>query len=254
MFIDAHCHLDHPYFEDKIKDVVLRASKAGVSKIVTNGIDKHTNRLALGYAEQFEIVDCCLGIFPPDHMKLEAERLGRHFEEFSIDGEITWISKQKFLAVGEVGMDFKGEHDAGMQEELFVKMIKMAKKLDKAVVVHSRKAEKACIELLEKLEAKKVVMHCFSGKKNLVKQIEENKWMMTVPTCVVRSEQFQSLVRNVDINQLLCETDAPFLSPYPGKQNEPSYVVEAYRKIAELKGMVVEEVQKNVFVNYKRFF
>jgi TatD DNase family protein len=97
-------------------------------------------------------------------------------------------------------------------------------------------------------------MHCFSGKKNLVKQIAENKWMMTVPTCVVRSEQFQSLVRNVDINQLLCETDAPFLTPYPGKQNEPAFVVEAYEKIAELKGMVVEEVKKNVFVNFGKFF
>ena len=88
MFIDAHCHLDHPYFEDKIKDVVLRAEKASVSKILTNGVDPMTNRLALGYSEQFKPVECCLGIFPPDNMKLEAERLGRHYEDFSVDFDV----------------------------------------------------------------------------------------------------------------------------------------------------------------------
>ena len=97
-------------------------------------------------------------------------------------------------------------------------------------------------------------MHCFCGKKSLVKRITENGWFLTIPTSVVRSEQFQANARNVPITQLFCETDSPYLGPYKGKWNEPAYVIESYRKIAELKKMDIIEVVNNIYSNWQKVF
>ena len=251
MIIDVHCHLDLCKGIDKVID---RAKKARVIKIIANGIDFDSNRKCIALAKKYDIVECALGIYPKDKLEEECKEMGRKWIDFDVDKEIEWIRKQKPVAIGEIGMDFKGEADKIKQYEIFKKMIKLAKELDIPVIVHSRKAEKEVIEVLEEEKAKKVVMHCFSGKKKLVERIAKNKWMFSIPTNVVRTEQFQDIVKNVDINQLLCETDAPYLSPFKDKKNESSYVVESYKKIAEIKGMTLEEVEKNVFMNYKKLF
>ena len=133
-------------------------------------------------------------------------------------------------------------------------MINLAEELRKPIVVHSRKAEQKCIEILEGSNLKKVVMHCFSGKKPLVKRIAGNGWFLTVPTIVVRSFQFQDIARNVPLMQLFCETDSPYLSPYKEQMNEPSFVVESYKKIAEIKNMDINEVMNNIYMNWQKVF
>ncbi len=254
LFADAHCHLDYPSFKEDIEPIILRAKQAGVVKVVTQGIDFNSNRKAVELSKRFEIVKAALGIYPPEALKAECKAIGRVWKELDIDEEIRWIRKQKFLAVGEIGMDFKGEFDTQKQEELFRKMISLAREMGKAVIIHSRKAEKEVIDVLEDEGYNKVVMHCFCGKKKLAEKIRGNNWFVTIPTNVVKSEQMQELVRMIDINHLLCETDAPFLSPFTGKRNEPAFVIEAYKKVAELKGMTLEDVSSNIFMNYKRVF
>ena len=101
---------------------------------------------------------------------------------------------------------------------------------------------------------KKVVMHCFSGKKSLVRKIADNGWFLTIPTIVTRSQQFQEIAKNTSINQLFCETDSPYLGPFKDKWNEPAFVVESYKKIAEIKGMDLTEVANNIFMNWPRVF
>ena len=97
-------------------------------------------------------------------------------------------------------------------------------------------------------------MHCFTGKKSLVKRIRDNGWFMTIPTCAVRSQQFQDITKEVPLNQLLCETDAPYLSPYKGKRNEPAFIIESYKKIAEIKRMELNEVANNIWMNWQKTF
>ena len=162
-------------------------------------------------------------------------------------------NRNEIIAISEVGLDFVDGEDR-QQIKDFEKMIRLAEKLKKPIVVHSRKAEQKCIEILESSKLKKIVMHCFCGKKSLVKRIADNGWFLTAPTIVVRSQQFQDIVKNVSISQLFCETDSPYLSPYKKEWNEPAFVIESYNKIAELKQMDINEVINNIFMNWQKAF
>ena len=257
LLIDVHTHLDHPLLINKIDDVVKRAKKVGLKHIITNGINPETNRICLELSKRFDIVKCAMGLYPRSALKKEMES-GEYplkFSDFDIDGEIDFIRKNKnnIVAISEVGIDFVNGEDK-QQIEDFEKMIKLAEELKKPIVVHSRKAEQKCIEILESSSLKKIVMHCFSGKKSLVKRIADNGWFLTVPTIVVRSQQFQDIVKNVPLTQLFCETDSPYLSPFKEQWNEPAYVVESYKKIAELKQMDINEVVNNIYMNWQKVF
>ncbi|MBI2657176.1 TatD family hydrolase [Candidatus Woesearchaeota archaeon] len=257
LLIDVHSHLDHPLLISKIDEIVHRARDAGLKHIITNGINPETNRICLELSKKYDIVKCGMGIYPRDALKKEAETGEAQLKvgDFDIDEEISFIkeNKENIAAVSEVGLDFvNGE--SRQQIEDFEKMIKLAEELKKPVVIHSRKAELKCIEMLESSANKKIVMHCFSGKKSLVKRIAGNGWFLTVPTTVVRGFQFQDIAKNVPITQLFCETDSPYLDPYKEQVNEPAFVVESYKKIAEIKGMDINEVINNIYMNWQKVF
>jgi len=131
-------------------------------------------------------------------------------------------------------------------------MLALAEKLGKPVVIHSRKAEHDTIEMIKSTKLKKVVMHCFCGKKSLVKKIIDNGWFLTAPTSITRSTQFQENIMLCPITQLFVETDAPYLSPYKDKRNEPGFIIESYKKIAEIKNMEISEVINNLWMSWQR--
>ena len=257
LLVDVHTHLDHPLLINKIDGIIQRAKNAGLSHVVTNGINPETNRICLELSKKYDIVECAMGLYPRDALKKESENSeGKiYVSDFDVDEEIDFIRKNKndIITISEVGLDFvNGE--SKQQIDDFEKMIKLAEKLKKPIVVHSRKAELKCIEMLESSKNKKIIMHCFSGKKSLVKRIADNGWFLTVPTIVVRSQQFQDIAKNVPISQLFCETDSPYLSPYKGQWNEPAYIIESYKKIAEIKQMDVNEVVNNIYMNWQTVF
>ncbi len=244
MLIDAHCHLD--LFDDK-KKIVNNAREANVGIILANGINPQTNRIVLELAREYKEVKAVCGIYPIDCLGLN---------EKEIDEEIKFIikNKEKIIAIGEVGIDLKESSDLDRQKKNFIKFIELAMKLDKPVVVHSRKAEEDCIEILEEMNVKKVVMHCFSGKKKLAQRIIKNGWTLTIPTAVKNSVQFQDTIKITPIEQLLCETDSPFLHPDKKFPNEPANVVESYKKISEIKKLSLKEVETQLEKNYRRMF
>jgi TatD DNase family protein len=252
MLVDVHCHLDFEGLRERIDEVIENAKKAGVKSIITSGVNFETNKLALEYAEKYDIVKASFGLYPPDAL----EREGLAGQEIDIDKQLKFLeeNKDKFIAIGEIGLDLHSGKDLERQEEAFKKILKLAKKLDKPVLIHSRKAEERTIEILEELEMKKVIMHCFCGKKSLVKRAYENKYFFSIPCIVTKLQQFQNMVDLVDINHLLTETDAPFLSPYKDQKNEPAFITETIKKIAEIKKMDQEEVKKNIWMNYQRLF
>jgi TatD DNase family protein len=256
--VDAHCHLEHPDFSDDIDQVIERAKAAGVTHIITNGVDPRTNRLALALSKKYDIVQLSMSIYPPDALANEVAsgEFSMKTGPFDIDEEIKFIGshKEDIIAVGEAGLDFATGDRPDEQKEIFRRMIALAIKLDKPIVVHSRKAERDAVEILEESGVKRVMMHCFHGKFKLVERIIENGWYITIPTNVVRSEHFQKIVKEIDISRLLTETDAPYLSPFKDKRNEPAFITESIKKIAELKGMDQEEVKNNMFLNFQRLF
>ena len=242
-YIDAHCHID---VYDDIDKVVENAKKVDVNIIVNNGLDVKTNRKTLALSKKFPEIKAALGFYPIDALKVNDEE---------IDKEIDFIREHKdeIVAIGEVGMDFKyDQENKERQKKIFSKFINLAKELDKPIMVHTRKAEIECIELLEEMKAKKVILHCFTGKKKYIERIKKNKWYMTISTSVVYSEQFQEFVKMMPLDLLFCETDSPFNHPFREEKNEPSTIPEAYKKIAELKGMTLEEVRNNIYMNWQR--
>src|SRR3989344_5317072 len=249
MFIDLHCHLDSRFFPlNEVEKVVSRARKAGVEIILANGINVKENREVLKLSSRFEEIKACLGIHPTDIDKLT---------DAEIDKEIKFIeaNKDKIIAIGEVGLDFKEEDiDKERQMKVFEKFVKLAIKLDKPIIVHSRKAERECIEILEKLKCGKVVMHCFSGRRSLFSRIIDNGWFVTIPASIKYNAQFQLLASLMPLDRIFCETDSPFLHPDKGEKNEPAFVVEGYKKIAEIKELSVGEVEKKIEKNFRKLF
>lgn len=246
MFIDVHCHLDY-FPEDKLKSIIEKAKKADVKTIITNGVNPQTNRKSLDLAAKYKEVKPALGLYPIEAIALS---------ENEINNELEFIknSKNKILAIGEVGLDFKETEEKEKQTQVFKKIIQLAQKINKPLIIHSRKAEAECISLLEEAKAKKVIMHCFSGKKSLLEKIKNNKWHISIPANITFSEHFQYAVKMFPIEQLLCETDSPFLHPFKEQNNEPVNVIESYKKIAEIKGLSLNETERFIENNYKKLF
>ncbi len=259
MYIDVHAHLD-PYFykEEEIDAVIKRAEKNNVKIIIANGVNKEANRHVLALAKKYQLVKAALGIYPYEALldDLEAGHYSKEAVLFEIEEELAFIRKHKkdIVALGEVGIDKKTERKTTKQYEVFEKIIALAQDIDKPLIVHSRKAEEEVVDILEKHQVKKVIMHCFSGKKKLWVRIKENGWYCSIPTNCVRSDHFQQLIAFLPLTQLFAETDSPFLGPVKEERNEPANVVETYKVIAKVKKLELQEVENALFQNWQRLF
>lgn len=247
MFIDIHNHIDF-YRDDEIKGIIDRAKKTRVGIILINGVKPENNRRILELTKKYKEVKMSWGIYPIDALKMNDKQ---------IDDEIDFLNanKKEIRAIGEVGLDYKeDEKEHERQKEILRKIVSVALELDKPLIIHSRKAEKETIELLEEMKAKKVVMHCFNGNLKLVERIISNKWHLTIPTNVVFAEHFQRVIALCPIEQLFCETDSPYLHPRKERNNEPANIIESYKKIAEIKSLDLKDVENKIEDNYKRVF
>jgi TatD DNase family protein len=260
--IDIHAHLDHARFRKDLDKVIERAGKANVI-IITSGVNPTTNRTALEIADKHkDIVKVSFGLYPLDALAKELESgeasgFPRDTEPFNLEEELKFIeeNKDKCVAIGECGLDYNwvtGKEEE--QKEIFDKIVKFAIKINKPLVIHSRKAEADAIEILEKNNAKQVVMHCFSGRKNLITRCINNKWFLSVPPVITRLQHFQTLVELAPIEQLLTETDAPYLSPVQGERNEPANVQVTIREIARIKNLPEEKVAEIIWENAGKLF
>jgi TatD DNase family protein len=254
--IDVHAHLSYKGLVERLDEVIDKCRNAGIKVIITQGTEPESNRKSLEYAQKYNIVKPALGFYPT------------HFAEYSeeeIKKEFNFIRNNECIAIGEVGLDyFRGrnpEHKKPLTIEAKELMIKYFKELiqisidkDIPIIVHSRKAEEDTIIALEEMNAKKVVMHCFSGKKKFVQRIIDNGWYFSIPANVERAMHFHSIINITPLNRLFTETDSPFLAPIKGGINDSSNVTVVIRKIAELKGLNEEEVANNIYLNYQKLF
>lgn len=252
LLIDAHAHMDCKEYEDKLDEIIENAGKAGVKAIIAAGVSPESNRKTLEIAKKYDIVKAALGIYPPDALSKETN------SEIKVDieKELEFYEQNisEIAAIGEIGLDYHTGEDKEMQKDIFIKQLEFAKKHNLPAITHSRKAEDDAIEILEKLNYKKIVLHCFCGKKRLIEKAKELGFYFSIPTNVVRAENLQGIIKTVNINQLFTETDSPLLSPFKEKMNQPSFVVESVKKIAEIKGFTLEETSNSIWLNYQRLF
>lgn len=265
--IDVHCHLDGERFASDLDEVLARAEKVGVKFAFSSGVNPETNRKVLELPKKYPMIKPCFGIYPIDAIVSKFPNVQdddlRPVEAFDYKEELKWIEKNFHLcvAIGEVGMDFKVvkelpnfEEIKEEQKKVFEEIILLAKKLDKPIVIHSRGAELECIELLEKYKMKRVLMHCFGGKKSLIKRAAENGWFFSVPAVITRLQHFQTLVELVPLEQLLTETDAPYLAPVAGERSEPKDVASTIKEISKVKHLEEKDIAEQIWKNSEKLF
>ncbi|MBT6689845.1 TatD family hydrolase [archaeon] len=264
--VDVHCHLNDSRFDVDRDEVLARFKEKGGEIIVTSGVNPESNRESLKLAERYDVVRACFGIYPTDALAAEVEsgesnELLRELKEFDLDEELAWIEAHAgdCVAVGEIGLDynfkeFQTEEMREKQKVVFRKCLRMAKRIGKSVVVHSRKAELDAIDILEEEKMVSVIMHCFNGKKALIRRCVENGWSFSVPAVIARLDHFKMLVDMVPMELLLTETDGAYLAPVAGTRNEPVNVMVTLEEIARIKGLDVEEVSERIFENTKGLF
>lgn len=258
--VDVHCHLDHALFRDDLDVVVRRAREAGVAAIINNGTNHATNLNALALAKQYPgLVRPALGIYPVDGVGLTESGSGLPGQPVDVDAELAFIGQhaKDIAAVGEVGLDYHWVKDPALQKrerENFGKVIALAEHIRKPLIVHSRNAEADVVQMLETARVKRVDLHCFSARKHIVKKAVDNGWSFSIPALVERLEHFRMLIDLAGTDQLLTETDAPWLPPVPGTRNEPAGVRFGIRWIAKLKGLTEEGAADMVYANYQRLF
>jgi TatD DNase family protein len=263
-YIDVHSHIESVRFEEDLDEVIQRCRDNQVV-VVNSGVNPSTNKRILDIKKKYpDVVRVSFGLYPIDALAKEIETgegdFIRDIENFDLDEALLWIenNKDECVAIGEVGLDYNYEEIRssdelkGKQREVFRKVIDLAKKIDRPLIVHSRKAEADVMDILEEKGVKNAIIHCFMGKKSLIKRGVENGWYFSVPPVITRLEHFRMLVLMVPIEQLLTETDSPYLSPVAGERNEPSNVIVTVREIAKIKGMDEEEVRKKIIENTKR--
>lgn len=260
--IDVHCHLDDDRFKEDLDNIVAKAKEKNMI-VVNSGTSPPENEKALETANKYGL-KVSFGLYPIDVIAKDFPEVSddsyREIPQFDLDKALDWIREHKddCVAIGEIGLDFKAypvtEEMKEKQIEYFERIIEFAKEIDKPIIIHSRGAEKECVEIMEKHECKKVIMHCFSGNKKLIQRCVDNGWMLSVPPVITRLLHFQMLVEMVPLNNLSTETDSPYLSPVAGERNEPSNVEVTIKMIAEIKGLEEKEVRDKIWDNAKRMF
>ena len=253
MLIDSHAHIYGHEFTQDFNETLERAAAAGVSRIVVVGADIESSRAAVELAANHEQVFAAVGVHPHD-----AERVTEKC--YDVICELA-LSSPKVVAIGEIGLDFyRDRSPRELQEKVFRRFIRLARKLSLPIIVHDRDAHERVERILVEEKAAEVggVLHCFSGDLAMAKRCVELGFYLSIPGTVTypANEALRDVVRGVKIEHLLIETDCPYLSPVPhrGKRNEPAYVRLTAEKVAQLKGLSLEDVGRITARNAQALF
>lgn len=250
-YSDVHCHLTDQRFADDLDTVIIRAESAGLKYIVVNGLERQTNRQVLAMADKYRIVQPALGIYPTEALASVAK--------FSIADELTFIDQQaaNLFAIGECGLDahLVGEETFAEQEQVFEQLCDIALNNDLPLIVHSRKREQRVAEIVIAHGLKRVNFHCFSGRVKLAQRLaDEHGYWFSIPANSRGNSGFQRMMELLPIEQILTETDAPYLAPVRGDRNEPQNVVSTVQHLAEIRNVSVDEAVLQLSKNFCNLF
>jgi TatD DNase family protein len=278
--IDTHAHLDFKDFDEDREEVISRAFSVGVKKIINIGVDLETSRKGIALAKKYENIFAAVGFHPHDATEsinlpseddfMELKKLAKH---------------KKVVAIGEIGLDysrFGDTHQIEKQKELFLRQLDIAIELNLPVVIHCREAWSDLYEIISwfnkssafsffeqssqnssKPSFSKLVLHCYSGEKKDTEKFLKlpNVYFsfsgnITYPKPVGRAEKLAEAVRMVPLERIMLDSDSPFLAPQAmrGKRNEPANVRFIAEKIAEIKEISGEKVERITDLNAIKFF
>ena len=253
MLVDSHCHLDFPDFADELDAIVARAEAAGIGRMVTISTRVRQHDALLAITQRFPNVYCSVGTHP--HHADEEDGIAA--EEL-----IELTQHPKVVALGEAGLDYfydNGSPEA--QERGFRAHIAAARATGLPLVIHTRDADEDCGRILEDEMAKgsfRAVLHCYTGGRELAMKAIGLGLSISFTGILTfkKSQALRDLAAELPADRIMVETDAPYLAPgkYRGKRNEPSYVVETAKVLAETRGVSVDEIARQTTENFFRLF
>jgi TatD DNase family protein len=238
--IDTHCHLDMDSYQEDLDLVLERAARAGISSIITIGIDLESSRQAIDIATQHKSVYATIGIHPHDAKQASEDDLTRLAE---------MAGHEKVVGYGEIGLDYaKLYSPKKRQKEIFHQQLSLAKRLELPVIIHDRDAHEDTLNILQEHAPfpRGGILHCFSGDLDFAKKILDLNFYISIPGIVTfkNAKALQEVAKKIPLESMLLETDGPFLAPVPfrGKRNEPAYLRHTAERISELRLMAIEEL------------
>lgn len=251
--IDTHAHIDGKEFLNDFDAMLTRAGEAGVSRIIAVGGDVESSRRAGELAQSHDMIFCSAGIHPHDASRV-SENVYDVIRGFA-------LKNSKTVAIGEIGLDFyRDRSPRDIQETVFRRFLVMAAELSLPVIIHDRDAHEQILRILKEEKSRGIrgVLHCFSGDLKMARECVELGFYLSVPGTITfpSNEQLREVVRGISIDRLLLETDCPYLAPVPyrGKRNEPAHLRITAEKVAEVKGLSLEDVARVTTRNAETLF
>ena len=245
---DAHAHYDDDWFDEDRQELLESLPQKGVSGIVNASVDLKTAEIARGFAQKYEYMYFTVG-FHPENLE--------DMPENYLDKIAKMLEHEKAVALGEIGLDYHWDIEKGLQHRVFEEQLKLAKDLDVPVVVHDREAHGDVMEYLRQYKPRGL-MHCFSGSVEMLKEVLKLGMSISLGgTVTFKNARVPLEVADaVPLDRLLLETDAPYLSPVPfrGKRNDSSNIIYTAQKIAEIKGIGVQELLDITAENARKLY
>ena len=252
MLFETHAHYDSRQFNEDRDEVLSGLKERGVSLVVNPGCDIPTSRMAVELAERYPFVYAAVGFHPEE---LE----GAELTDLEVIRQLA--AHEKVVAIGEIGLDYywvKDEAGRRKEQEFFRAQMALAEELDLPVIVHDREAHGDTLAIVKEFPHVRGVFHCYSGSVEMARELVDMGWMISFTGVLTYHNARKSVeaAQAIPMDRLMIETDAPYMAPVPhrGKRNDSGYVLHTCEKLAEIKGLSLEECAKITLENGCRFF
>lgn len=252
MIFESHAHYDDAKFGADREATIKKAKNVGVGCIINAASSMESSRRSIELARHHDIIYSSVGVHPHDVQDMK---------EKDLEILLAMSAFEKVVAVGEIGLDYYYDNvPKEIQKLWFREQVKLAVDLDMPMIIHSREASKDTYDLLFESEGHRVggVIHCFSGSLETAKRYVDLGYYLGIGGVITfnNAKKLVEVVKAIPLEHLLVETDAPYLTPTPhrGKRNDSSYLPEVIHKIAEIKGLTPEEVERVTWANGCRLF
>ena len=253
MLIDSHAHLAMYEAGDERESIIRHAEETGVATILTIGTTIEDSRMNLEIAAQHPQVLTSIGVHPHDVKEVDLDQCLEALRQLSLASSV--------VALGEIGLDYYWNHSPqDMQQTFFREQLELAKALDLPVIIHDRDAHDDTLRIIEEVDVSSVggVFHCFSGDLAMAERVRELGFLVSIagPVTFKKAGELPCIAKMLPLESLLIETDCPYLTPAPfrGKRNEPAYVRYTAAKIAEIRGVSLEDIAEQTALNFFRLF
>lgn len=250
--IDTHCHLDMEIYHEDLDEVLATAAHSGISTVITIGTNEWSSQKSVRIARQYPHVFATVGFHPHDAQKASPKALQK-LADLAAD--------PKVVGFGEIGLDYvKNYAPQDVQQKVLIEQLHRAKELDLPIVIHDREAHEDICRILEAAGPfpRGGVMHCFSGDRYLAQRMIGMGFALSITGVVTfaHAHALHEVVRCVDLQHLLLETDGPYLTPVPfrGRRNEPRLLLLTAQKVADLKGITLDDVAKKTTALARQLF